>query len=607
MIPSVPNSQLHGFVASLLRDEPELLQVLIETAQREELSADRMAAYLHGVRLADYRARAAAWRELVEERGVLPSTWMVLFSFTTAGLAIPDSLPAELRSAQRAMEEVPGPQRRDEFISAMGTDRIAELVVSTGDLRSAASLLGVCIQTVESVDEAMCLALDASSPIVDALRASRVESLAAFFTTTHELAPGFSGEVIELLGGREAMLQQIRAADPWIVALQLDESPEATIAAGRFLHISDTEQDDPDEAAHAISRRLWSLVPGIDGVEVRAVLPGGGPHRIGGYERGVSQLLRESHLSEHATAWNRARVQVIRTLLGVNDSHRLRVLLPLLEEANRLAHQVGIQLVKHLPGLPDLSDFRPRIEALHSSGTQIKPPIRGAGVGEPGILDRPNALENDNPVALITDLTGKIVPRITQPGQYRGLVAYIQESVVERHLEGCKNEPWPLVGVDRYPGCLDEMREALLDIAAVLEVLARSESEPAAIRSSALSGSQDETLRRAAEWCRRGHAKEAKRRRSEIQAACRETGLDVTVLPNWHEDGPLREFAITVELPSLLQWPEAAEMLVQALDVDQPADETYLLVPTRIHRAIPGLAIKKISECWPSPGCRPMG
>ena len=582
-----------------------MLQVLIETAQREELSADRMAAYLHGVRLADYRARAAAWRELVEERGVLPSTWMVLFSFTTAGLAIPDSLPAELRSAQRAMEEVPGPQRRDEFISAMGTDRIAELVVSTGDLRSAASLLGVCIQTVESVDEAMCLALDASSPIVDALRASRVESLAAFFTTTHELAPGFSREAIELLGGREAMLQRIRAADPWIVELQLDETPEATNAVGRFLHISDTEQDDPDEAAHAISRRLWSLVPGIDGVEVRAVLPGGGPHRIGGYERGVSQLLRESHLSEHATAWNRARVQVIRTLLGVNDSHRLRVLLPLLEEANRLAHQVGIQLVKHLPGLPDLSEFRPRIEALHSSGTQIKPPIRGAGVGEPGILDRPNALENDNPVALITDLTGNIVPRITQPGQYRSLVAYIRESVVERHLEGCKNEPWPLVGVDRYPGCLDEMRETLLDIAVVLEVLARSESEPAAIRSSALSGSQDETLRRAAEWCRRRHAKEAKRRRSEIQTACRETGLDVTVLPNWHEDGPLREFAITVELPSLLQWPEAAEMLVQALDVDQPADETYLLVPTRIHRAIPGLAIKKISECWPSPDVGP--
>ena len=46
------------------------------------------------------------------------------------------------------------------------------------------------------------------------------------------------------------------------------------------------------------------------------------------------------------------------------------------------------------------------------------------------------ALENDNPVALITDLTGNIVPRITQPGQYRSLVAYIRESVVERHLEG---------------------------------------------------------------------------------------------------------------------------------------------------------------------------
>ncbi len=605
VIPSVPTSQLHGFVASLLRDEPDLIPVLVEATQGAEPSADRMAAFLHGVRLADYRARALAWRELVEERGVLPSVWMVLFSFTTAGLAIPDELPAQVRSAQTAMQEVPGPQRRDEFLSHVGMDRVAQLVVSSGDLQSAANLVAVCHQTAEAADEALCVAIDASSPIVDALRASTLEALSAFLATTREVAPGFADEVIKLLGGRVAMLRRIRGENPWIVALKVDETRESTTAVGRFLHILDIEQDDPDEAAHAISQHLWSLVPGIDGVDVRAVLPGGGPFRIGGHERGVSQLLREVLLSEHATAWNRVRVQVIRTLLGVNDSHRLRTLIPLLEEANLLARQVGVQLVKQLPGLPDLSELRPRIAALHSTATHIKPPVRGAGLAEPGILDRPDGLENDDPVALITDLTGNIVPRITQPNQYRRLVVYIRESVVERHLEGCKEEPWPLVGVDRYPGCLDEMRETLLDIATILEVLARGESEPAAIRSSALSGSQSRRLRRAAEWCRRRHAKQAQRRRSEIQTACSATELDVTVLPNWHEDGPLREFAITVELPSLLQWPEAAEVLVQVLDVDQASDETYLLIPTRIQRAVPGFAIRKISECWPSPDVGP--
>lgn len=600
VVPSVPTSQLHGFVASLLRDEPELIQVLIEVAQREELSADRMAAFLHGVRLADYRARVAEWRELVEQRGVPPSTWMVLFSFTTAGLTMPDAFPAPLRSAQRAMETLPGPQQRDEFISAVGPDRIAQLVVATEDLRSAANLLAVCAQTAVPVDEAICRALDASSPVVDALRASPVEALAAFLTTAHEAAPAFAGELIELLGGRETMLQQLRVADPWIVELGLDETTEAAIARCRFLHLSDTEQEDPDEAAHAISRRLWSLVPGIDGVDVQAALPGGGPLRVGDFEHGVSRLLREAHLSEHATAWNRARVQVIRTQLGVNDSHRLRTLLPLLEEAALLAHQVGTQLVKCLPGLPDLSGLRHRIESLHAAGTHIKPSTRGAGLGEPGILDRPDALENDDPVALVTDLSGNIVPRITQPDHYRRLVAFIRESVVERHLEGCKNEPWPLVGVNGHPGCLDQMRETLLDIAAVLEALARGESEPAEIRSSALSGSQNETLRRAAEMCHRRHAKQARRRRSEIQTVCSATRLDATVLPNWHEDGPRREFAIIVELPSLLQWHDALELLVQVLKVDQPSDEIYLLVPTRVRRAVPGLAMRMISECMPS-------
>ena len=605
VLPLVPTSQLHGFVASLLRDEAELIQVLIEATQSEALPADRMAAFLHGVRLADYRARVAEWRELVEQRGVLPSTWMVLFSFTTAGLTMPNALPAQLRSARSAMEGISGPQRRDELLSAVGIDRIAQLVVSTGDLRSVAKLLAVCHQTVEAIDEALCFALDASSHIVDALRTSSVEALSAFLTTTHEVSPGFANALIELLGGREAMLQQIRATDPWIVALELDETPDATVAVGRFLHISDKEQGDPDEAAHSISRRLWSLVPGIDGVDVRAVLPGGGPLCVSGHESGVSQLLRESQMSEHATAWNRACVQVNRTLLGVNDSHRLRTLLPLLEEVNRLAHQIGIRLVKHLPGPPDLSDLRPRIEALHSAGTQIKPPIRGAGLGEPGILHRLDAFENDDPVALIIDLTGNIVPRITQSDSYLPLTVYIRETVVGRHLEGCKKEPWALVGFNRLPDCLAEMSETLMNMAALLDWLARSESEPEALRRSALAGRRNAVLRRAAEWCGQERAKQAKRRRTEVQSACRVTGLDVTVLPNWHRNGSLCEFAITVELTSLLEWPEAAEMLVQALDVDQPSDETYLLVPTRIHRAVPRLAMKKISECWPSPDVGP--
>jgi len=47
VVPLVPDSQLHTFVSNLLRDEPELIQVLFDVAQGEELSADRMAAFLH--------------------------------------------------------------------------------------------------------------------------------------------------------------------------------------------------------------------------------------------------------------------------------------------------------------------------------------------------------------------------------------------------------------------------------------------------------------------------------------------------------------------------------------------------------------------------------
>lgn len=61
----------------------------------------------------------------------------------------------------------------------------------------------------------------------------------------------------------------------------------------------------------------------------------------------------------------------------------------------------------------------------------------------------------------------------------------------------------------------------------------------------------------------------------------------------------LTEFAITVELDFIPEWPETVERLASALSAEQPVSEAYLLVPTRHGRPVPDLAKQLIGSLLP--------
>ena len=64
----------------------------------------------------------------------------------------------------------------------------------------------------------------------------------------------------------------------------------------------------------------------------------------------------------------------------------------------------------------------------------------------------------------------------------------------------------------------------------------------------------------------------------------------------------LTEFAITVELDFMPEWPETVERLASALSGRQLTGETYLLVPTRHNKPVPSLAIQLIESPLPCAG-----
>ena len=270
----VPTSQAHRFVAGVLRAEPELLGPVVEAVCSEEPSLDRLTACLHGVRLADFYALATAWQEIAESRNVPPSTWTVLFSFTVAGLEISDPLPAELRAAQREMEIVETESCHAALVDGIGADTIARLVASTADLEGVADLFAVCAHATPQVAASLMVALEGVCPFVEALRTASLESVAACLATAQMCNTRVARALIDALGGADAMIRRIRAHEPWIVELDVQVEGNRSGARCRFLQCSGAEQGDPQEAAHRIARLLRYCMPGIDDVDVRALVPG---------------------------------------------------------------------------------------------------------------------------------------------------------------------------------------------------------------------------------------------------------------------------------------------------------------------------------------------
>ena len=116
----VPDHQLHGFIANLIRDIPSARPIVIESAASESPRLDRIATYLQGLRLADFYEVATNWKAIADERNMPGSCRPFLFLHVLAGLPMADFMPDELQAAQEAMEEIPARSSHNDLVSQIG-------------------------------------------------------------------------------------------------------------------------------------------------------------------------------------------------------------------------------------------------------------------------------------------------------------------------------------------------------------------------------------------------------------------------------------------------------------------------------------------------------
>lgn len=415
--------------------------------------------------------------------------------------------------------------------------------------------------------------------------------------------------MVELLGGQGEMMRRLRASNPWITELDVREKDvegegnAELVGHCRLLHVSDEQHGDARERAVSFGRHLLRCLPQIESVDVRSLLPGGHEMRIGDYTHGVSGLRRQYDHATLTVSWNQARLRSAVTLLGEVDTERLSVASPLLDVAVGIVRDVGLALVLGRAARVDFEEMERNVTALHDSARELRPPLGAIEIADTAIGEEAPVPMADDLSGLLTDLTGNILPRLAKRENYRALETYIAETTIGRHLEGAMAEPWYLLGLDGHPESLDRLRDALVDLHAVVHEMATEGADLAKVGRSARSGGRGTALRRAAETCRKAEQRRRQERRDGLQRLCRTSGLRTDVLRAPMPSLPTRlstSWAVTIELESLTAWPAAVDALVDVLRVQQPLGEMYVLIPLRAGRPVPSLAVSLISTPLPA-------
>ena len=599
VIPLVPTSQLHRFVAAMLSDNRDARNVVIEAACRNALEVDRVAAYLQGLRLADFRERAFVWNEIAEQHAIPIAVRPLVFMFAVGEIELGGLFPDEVNEACAEMVATAERTSRDDLAAAIGSNELARLLASTSDIGKATQLLAVLAGIGAEFAAVIADGIAEQATLASTLREAPVEALADCVAAAYDADASLARSLVESVGGETTVIKRIRADNPWITQLEVSESAGGPVGVARLLHLSDTLQGDADEQAHNLARTLLRCLPRIESTDVQALGPGGTTLAIGGHVRGVSRMTRANDHATPGAAWIQARTRIAIALVADSDTARLATARPLLDEAAELGRRIATATVTEKLVAPGLDR---RLQALHDKGRNLRPPYGRSRIGDTAILEQESPQLANHPFDLIVAITGNVIRRFhRRPAEYRVLAAYIAETVIGKNLNGAINEPWQVVGIDGHPPSLDDLRTTLDDICAVADELANDNADTVTITKRALDGSSTRALRRAADACRAAKSHRQQERRQEVQDTCQTTGLRANVFDAAHTSGSMIEHRVAVDVDSLLDWLAAVEAIEAALRANQRPGETYVFVPLRHNRPVPGLATRLIGRLWPEP------
>jgi hypothetical protein len=602
LLSALTPDQIRRFIPNVLRDEPQIGQLIQEVAQREYNDPVKLTAYLRGLRIFDFYERAVNWVDIAERHGIPPANQPVAQLCAITGTDLPDFFPDEFNQAVSDMVAAPESSRGSALISAIGSQRLAKVFVRADDVNLANELLFELQGSVIDVVTEFRSALTPSSPLIEAMQRAPITQIANILATANSLDSKLAQTFVESCDGEPAIIAKIRSADPWITDLRIDESDDDAVAFARVLHISEAVHGDPHDRVIALGRLLLRCFPRTTHVDVKLVLPGGHDYQIGEHQLGATSLRREYDHSELKVTWNQERMQVTKAVLGATDTERLADALPLIEAVSRLTRVVGNAFtaadVRHV----DANQLADDINTLADGANQIGPSLNG----RPRTLDinaeqESRSMIEDSLSGIVTELTSNVFPRLTKLDNPAALAAHLNDQVIAKSLYWAQQEPWHLLGYDKFPDSLAVLETDLRCLLAVVAELAADSSANQALVRAARAGRHEGALGRAAHAARTRARRRLRVRKTELEQVGKNIGWRFRAYMSKDDHYQLvPERLISLEVPSLIDWRQAVEVIGAALQGAGLPGEKFFLVPLRNGRPVESLAMTLISSVLPA-------
>ena len=557
---------------------------------------ERLGASLRALELLDFYRQASAWAEVADRHDIPLAHRPLVLQFAIAGIELSDIFPDELRNAIDEIAALPAQsETRDALLGTAGLGSIGSALAAATSPDTCQHLLRSLRGT--SVDwEPLLASVEADTTLVDTLRSCSVEALADCVSAARDVSLGLARAFVDAIGGTPAVLDRLRSSDPWIRELDIGSVDDELVGVAKFLYVSESEQGDARERAVEIGRQLLRALPDIEKVDVKPVLPCGGVLEVDGHEYASSGLRRRYDHHPGAVGWNRDRVVLAQTLFGASETERLNEASGLLAEAAHLVRNFGNMFVRSRGPSAQTTELLERCNALNAKGRDLPPRLGASPFSGGDQAELVDALSS-----VITDACSSVLPRLADPAGYPALSAYINETMLGKRVPAVRVQPWRLLGLDGAPRALDDLAEALSEIDAIIAELSADPDSNRAIVNAARSGTAEGALARAADRSLGRTRRRLGERRKTVAADLKSTGLRTEVV--WSAGDRLRgefpNFAVTVAVESLTDWPAALEELVPRLEAIRTPGESPWLVPVFGGRSVWSCTQRLISRLWP--------
>ena len=588
---------LSRFVYEILREVPGLEAPLLEALEGLiHGDVERLGASLRALELLDFYRQASAWAEVADRRDIPLAHRPLVLQFGIARIELSDIFPDELRNAVEEIAALPEQsETRDALLSTAGLGSIGPALAAATSPDACQRLLRALRGT--SVDwEPLLASLEPGTTLVDTLRSCSVQALGDCVSAARDVSLGLARAFVDAIGGSAAVFDRFRNSDPWIRELDIGSVDGELVGIAKFLYVSESEQGDARERAVEIGQQLLRALPDIEKVDVKPVLPGGRVLEVDGHEYASSGLRRRYDHHPGAVGWNRDRIVLAQTLFGASETERLNEASGLLAEAAHLVRDFGNMFVRSRGPSDKATELLERCSALNAKGRDLPPRLGASPFSDADQAELVDALSS-----VITDVCSSVLPRLAHPAEYLALSVYINETMLGKRVPAVREQPWRLLGLDGAPRALDDLAEALSEIDAVLTELSADPDSNRTIVNVARSGTAEGALARAADRSLRRTRRRLRERQKTVAADLKSTGLRAEVF--WSAGDRARgespNFAVTVAVESLTDWPAAVEELVPRLEAIRTPGESPWLVPVLGGRTVRPCAQRLISQLWP--------